>query len=81
MDGNRLLEVGRTFTAGYTASVVDAQQGAMQQLPRFCVDKAVITTQLQDVVDKYLKEHPEERHNAGIWIVHMALSEAFPCKK
>ncbi len=36
--------------------------------------------QLGRVVVKYLKDHPEEEHDAAVVLVVVALREAFPCE-
>ncbi len=40
----------------------------------------VTNGQVRDVVVKYLKDHPEERHFLASILAVKALSKAFPCK-
>ena len=46
-----------------------------------CLPNGVTTGQMQAVVSKYLKEHPEKWNNDANPIVYVALSSAFPCPK
>jgi hypothetical protein len=41
----------------------------------------VTREQVVDVVMKFLREHPEERHIAAQWIANVALFQGFRCKK
>lgn len=47
----------------------------------FEISEKVELGQLRDVVVKYLKEHPEERHLHATVLVYKALREAFPPTK
>jgi hypothetical protein len=40
----------------------------------------VTNGQAEDVVGKYLKDHPEERHHMAAALIIKAIAEAFPCK-
>ena len=81
--GNELLNnctsktpMWKTFCLGYVAGIRDA-------LPRniACIPKAVTIGQLQDIVLKYLREHPESRHRGRYPLVVRAYREAFPCAR
>ncbi|MGE5089998.1 MAG: Rap1a/Tai family immunity protein [Candidatus Levyibacteriota bacterium] len=93
IDGNKLqrylaaydrLEAGRgTFNdtgdsamaIGYIAGISDALQGAL-----LCPQPTVDITQEIAIVEKYLREHPEELEQRAILIIAKALAAAFPCK-
>ena len=60
---------------GYIAGVSDAFQGAL-----LCPPPTVDITQEIAIVEKYLREHPEERDQRAILIISKALVSAFPCK-
>ena len=70
--GNTLLEAceskdefQQAFCLGYIAgaSDVDGMDGAtFPERRRSCVAESVTNGQVRDVVVKYLREHPEERH-------------------
>src|SRR3989304_2700449 len=47
----------------------------------FCEPPEVTNKQAVRIVVKYLKDHPEELHNAQISAAITALAVAFPCKK
>ena len=89
--GNSLLEtcssVGKAdelFCLGYIGGVadVDGLEGAtFPERQRSCVPDNVSNGQLMDVVVKYLKEHPEERHMLAAILIVEALTKAFPCKR
>ena len=44
-----------------------------------CIPNRVTDRQTTDVVVRYLKEHPEQRHYAAANLVAETLAEAFPC--
>lgn len=44
-----------------------------------CPPDGVDTGQTVDVVIKYLKAHPESRHQPAVRLVRESLAEAFPC--
>jgi hypothetical protein len=46
-----------------------------------CIPDGVTRGQMQAIVSKYLKEHPEKWNSDANPIVYVALSSAFPCKK
>jgi hypothetical protein len=73
----------QTFCLGYItgASDVDGMDGAtFPERRHSCVREEVTNGQLKDVVVKYLKDHPEERHLLAAILVVKAQAKAFPCK-
>ena len=71
------------YIAGAASMLVDLQTaGVVRPLTSpICVPQAEVQAgQITDVVKKYLREHPENRHFGGAVLVIMALREAFPCK-
>ena len=44
-----------------------------------CVPQGVTRKQFMLVVEKYLKEHPEDLHEPAYRLIDWALMEAFPC--
>ena len=71
------------YIVGSVAMLADLQSADVFR-PFFKADcvptEQVQTGQIRDVVKKYLREHPEERHFLGSVLVITALREAFPCK-
>ena len=56
------------------------QMDILEEFKGTCVPEArVALGQLTDVVIKYLRDHPEERHLHGAVLVITAVSDAFPC--
>jgi hypothetical protein len=47
---------------------------------RACRPEGATRGQLQDVVTRWLDQHPEQRHYSAATLVAKALAEAFPCK-
>jgi Rap1a immunity proteins len=45
----------------------------------YCVPTEATGNQLDDVVKKYLFDHPELRHEAGDSLIYRALRDGFPC--
>lgn len=60
---------------GYILGVADAF--AVQRV--VCFSNSVTGAQVQAVVRRYLSEHPELWDRHGFWLIHRALSPAFPC--
>ena len=89
--GNELLEAcegsepfQQAFCLGYVtgASDVDGAEGAaFPERRRSCVPDSVSNGQLKDVVVKYLKDNPEERHILAAILVVKSVAKAFPCKQ
>ncbi|MGC2464984.1 MAG: Rap1a/Tai family immunity protein [Candidatus Acidiferrum sp.] len=88
--GNDLLEscestghFEQAFCFGYITGVTDtdAMDGAaFPDRRRSCVAENVSNGQVKDVVVKYLRDHPEERHLLAAILIVKAMSQAFPCK-
>ncbi len=57
-----------------------AQGAAFPERRRSCIPENVTNGQVSDVVIKYLRDHPEERHILAAILVVKAMAEAFPCK-
>jgi hypothetical protein len=91
MTGNTLLEACESKDAfqhalclGYIqgATDIDAMDGAtFPERRRSCVTENVTNGQIEDVVVKYLRDHPEERHLLAAILVVRAVAKAFPCKR
>jgi len=45
-----------------------------------CLPDNVIVRQYKDIVVRWLKDHPELRHEGALTAVILALKEAFPCE-
>jgi hypothetical protein len=87
--GNDLLEscesndFKQAFCLGYITGVTDldgADGSAFPERRRSCVAENVSNGQVRDVVVKYLKDHPEERHIQASILIVKAMAQAFPCK-
>lgn len=63
------------FCAAYIAGIAD-----LFQLTKVaCIPSNVVAGQVEDVVVKYLREHPESRHYSAASEAGLALRAAFPC--
>ncbi|MGU5731432.1 Rap1a/Tai family immunity protein [Aeromonas jandaei] len=60
---------------GYITGVADVLDGFS-----FCIPDRVNRGQNVDVVTKYLRDHPEDRHQDAHTLTAYALSIAFPCQ-
>jgi hypothetical protein len=49
------------------------------QVTHYCIPDNVTNSQLIDVVKLYLRNHPENRQDAGPTLIMIALKEKFPC--
>jgi Rap1a immunity proteins len=87
MTGNMLYTAcenqSRAQCVGYVGAVSDAlSNGNAVNGYRACQPHAGYTSeQAVDVVRRWLKDHPEERHLGAVGLTAAALSEAFPCPK
>ena len=66
----------RSICLGYIAGMADALEIAKL----WCPPEGVTVGQTVDIVMKYLREHPEERHLTASGEGGLALAIAFPCK-
>jgi len=65
--------------SGYISAVADMQHFPLVMNGRkLCTPPGVDRSQLVEVVKKYLREHPEQYHFPGSFIVFEALTEAWP---
>lgn len=65
----------RQFAVGYIAGAVDASWILFID----CTPEGVTVEQGVDIVKKYIRQHPEERHTFAADMVLGAMIEAFPC--
>lgn len=82
-DGNKLFEMcsnGEAFFGGYITGLVDADHHNFSD-PLYCIPKGVTVSQAYDVLCKYLRNAPEERHEEGAWLARRALIKAWPCSR
>ena len=63
------------FCMGYIAGVVE--KGGISYL---CMPQDVTFDQFRDIVRKFLREHPERRHEHASGLVDEAHASAFPCR-
>ena len=90
VDGNRLLDFcERTITSvedagahiacrNYVIGVVDGFRLSPGGFKLLVLPDGASGKQLDDIVVKYLKEHPERRHEPGAALILSALLDAFP---
>ena len=60
----------------YVAAAADCYAVTLCRVP-----KDTTRVRARDVVVKYLREHPKDRHDLAIRQTWLALAEAWPCKK
>ncbi len=88
--GNGLLdsceskaEHERALCLGYITGVTDMEginTAAYPERGRTRISEDVTNSQVKDVVVKYLRDHPEDRHLLAAILIVEAVSRAFPCK-
>jgi len=77
------------FYKGYVMGVFDSlNKNVIEEktlnhidIPSFCVPKSITAQQIFDIVFEYLKNHPEKRNFAAYFLINIALTKAWPCKK
>jgi hypothetical protein len=81
--GNRLLGYCTTSAPGPAEMVclgyVEGVADDMEAKRMICLPAHVTTGQLEDIVVRYLREHPESRHLVASELIAGALLETFPC--
>jgi len=84
-DGDRYPDCSReeqvTFwqAFGYIVGVLDLLSSS-PDLQRCLPDQGVTKGQVKDVVMKYLRDHPQYRHETAARLVAGAIAEAWPCE-
>ncbi len=85
-DGNELKAACGSksrFDQGVCIGFASAIAGVVGDEPvmgwRACIPNGVPRRQLQDVMVKYLDDHPEKLHLGAETLVARAFAEAFPC--
>ena len=77
-NGNELLSVcgkDRSYCLGVTSGYSDM----LQSLGETCADKLVTRGQAADIVVRFLRDHPKNRHLTAASLARAALTDAFPC--
>jgi len=67
----------KTLCLGYVAGTFDT----LDALKMTCRPNEVTMGQAQDMITKYLRDHPETRHLNASDLVGAFLAETFPCKE
>jgi len=60
---------------GYITAAVEAFAGS-----RFCLPNGVTIGISVDIMERYLRNHPEQRHLDALSLISSAMSKAYPCK-
>lgn len=70
------------FCEGYLSGVMDTSYFLPKHnmLPKHCIPSDATYGQIVDVVTKYVRAHPVQRHGSAAGLVLQALATAFPCK-
>jgi hypothetical protein len=82
--GNTLLELCESSEVACTAYILGAADGqfsttiATSRDLAYCIPDGSTAAQLRDVVLRYLRQHPEERHRLAAVLVASALAGAWP---
>ena len=66
----------RAIAIGYVAGIHDAVSGR-----KICAEATFTAEQSMEIVDRYLRAHPERLAESAAVLVIQALSESFPCRK
>jgi Rap1a immunity proteins len=72
----RLSVTGWSWNSGYVVGVAEAQNNEA-----FCIPGLIRSAELNEVVIKYINEHPTVLHKDRVLAVALALADAYPCKK
>lgn len=81
-DGNSLLErcrePSRAAALHFSVGAVDMALALNNK--DFCIPENVNAGQLSDVICKYVRDTPEERHLPAAFMIILGLQKAWPCK-
>jgi hypothetical protein len=61
-------------------SVADPAKRRSPTYPMYCIPESVTNVQLRDIVIRFLRQHPEQRHVWYIQLVADAMWASFPCR-
>ena len=78
--GNGLLSVcdkDYSYCLGASAGYYDM----LQSMGETCAGIPVTNRQAADIVVKFLRDHPADRHLSAVSLARVALMDAFPCPK
>lgn len=82
-ESNQYVQMG--ICIGYVQGIINSELAIQIQtdgkLASFCPPEEINNIQAVRIVEKYMKEHPEELHMHEYIIVTSAFKNAFPCKK
>jgi hypothetical protein len=79
-DGFRVIARKDGAKVRAAADMVRFWQYVQPEVMTACIPVQADAKQIVDVVMKYIRESPQDRHNAGAVIVAMAAMNAWPCK-
>jgi hypothetical protein len=71
--GNRSLQ---DLCVGYLMGVIDTLPESTA-----CPPEGITLTQVRDVVETFLRDHPEKREERATGLVAAAVQAAFPCRQ
>lgn len=88
-NGNEILEMCtdsldfmKGICLGYIRGASSAGDSWMLSMNRhLCRPTGVTVGQIQDVVVRYIRQHPESRHEAAVTLVMKAQDAAWPCSR
>lgn len=67
------------YCLGYIAGAVDQIALWTNYGGKNCIPSNATLGQMRDVIVKYLKDHPQDRHRSAPLLSYMALGEAYSC--
>lgn len=72
------------YCRGYVYGILDVinyeNLSVSPVLGRLCLPPGLNANTATEIVAQYVDTHPEQRTNAGYWLVRVALANAFPCQ-
>ena len=82
-NGNELRRLcngtGQTACIYYIVGAFDMMSSIVSHSAKICVPQSVEAGQLEGVVKRWLRDHPDKWHWTAAFIVEKALKEKFPC--
>jgi hypothetical protein len=77
--GNEFLRECEPTPTAFCLGVAAGYSDMLAVNGQICKQHSVTVAQVKDVIVKFLREHPENRHYSAASLAGVALTDAFPC--
>jgi Rap1a immunity proteins len=71
----------KAFFIGYARGLYFASEAPKHGLPPVCIPETATPNTVQDAFEKWMREHPEDLNREDRFVVDLAATVAYACKK